>query len=126
MVTRVVAKQAKTIKVKNKLVNEKKRKVKRILSGLFGGRREVQFRRKKLGDKVQAKSSNLPCRFCCELGTHRLSSQHFAAVSTPNIAELVLFVFSVQNHGFCGGPNTFSRKNTSIFISIGGLSRRKK
>ena len=23
-----------------------------------------------LGDKVQAKSSNLPCRFCCELGRH--------------------------------------------------------
>ena len=69
MLTRVVAKQAKTTKVKNKFVNEKK-KFKRILSCLFGGRRKVQFRREKLGDKVQAKSSNLPCRFCCELGRH--------------------------------------------------------
>ena len=63
MLTRVVAKQAKTAKVKNKFVNGKK-KFKRILSCLFGGRGKVQFRRKKLGDKVQAKSSNLPCRFC--------------------------------------------------------------
>ena len=69
MLTRVVAKQAKTTEVKNKFVNGKK-KFKRILSCLFGGRRKVQFRRKKLGDKVQAKSSNLPCRFCCELGRH--------------------------------------------------------
>ena len=40
------------------------KKFKRILSCLFGGRGKVQFRRKKLRDKVQAKSSNLPCRFC--------------------------------------------------------------
>ena len=65
------------------------KKFKRILSCLFGGRGRVQFRRKKLGDKVQAKSSNLPCRFC---------SQLFAAVSTPNIAELVLFGY------FCPQP----------------------
>ena len=41
-----------------------KKKFKRTLSRLFGGRGKVQFRRKKLGDKVQAKSSNLPRRFC--------------------------------------------------------------
>jgi len=50
MLTRVVAKQAKTTKVKNKFVN--------------GGRGKAQFRRKKLGGKVHAKSSNLPRRFC--------------------------------------------------------------
>ena len=44
MLTRVVAKQAKTTKVKNKFVNEKK--FKRILSCLFGERGKVQFRRK--------------------------------------------------------------------------------
>ena len=80
MLTRVVAKQAKTTKVKNKFVSGKK-KVKRTLSCLFGGRGKVQSRRKKFGDKVQAKSSNF-----------------FAAVSTPNIAELVLFGF------FCPQP----------------------
>ena len=37
---------------------------KRILGCLFGRRGKVQFRRKKLGDKVQVKSSNLPRRFC--------------------------------------------------------------
>jgi len=41
-----------------------KKKFKRTLSCLFGGRGKVQFRRKKLADKVQAKSSNLPRRFC--------------------------------------------------------------
>ena len=63
MLTRVVAKQAKTTKVKNKFVNGKK-KFKRTLSCLFGGRGKVQSRRKKFGNKVQAKSSNLPRRFC--------------------------------------------------------------
>ena len=65
MLTRVVAKQAKTTKVKNKFGNGKK-KFKRTLSCLFGGRGKVRrkVRRKKLGDKVQAKSSNLPRRFC--------------------------------------------------------------
>ena len=63
MLTRVVAKQAKTTEAKNKFVNGKK-KFNRTLSRLFGGRGKVQFRRKKLGDKVQANSSNLPRRFC--------------------------------------------------------------
>ena len=63
MLTRVVAKQAKATKVKNKCVNGKK-KFKRTLSCLFGGRGKVQSRRKKFGDKVQAKSSNWPRRFC--------------------------------------------------------------
>ena len=62
MLTCVVAKQAKTAKVKNKFVNGKKVQKNTQLS--FYGRKKVQFRRKKLGDKVQAKSSNLPRRFC--------------------------------------------------------------
>ena len=76
-----------------------KKSSQRTLSCLFGGRGKVQSRRKKLGDKVQAKSLNLPRRFCSETrSAHRLSSQLFAAVSTPNIAELVLFGF------FCPQP----------------------
>ena len=94
MLTRVVAKQAKTTKVKNKFVSGKK-KFKRTLSCLFGGRGKVQSRRKKFGNKVQAKSSNLPRRFCSNsVGT----PLEFAAVSSPNIAELVLFGF------FCPQP----------------------
>jgi len=67
MLTRVVAKQAKTTKVKNKFVDEKK-KFKRIHSYLFGGRGKVQFRRKKLGDEVQVKSFASSVLF--ELGRH--------------------------------------------------------
>ena len=97
MLTRVVAKQAKTTKVKNKFVNGKK-KFKRTLRCLFGGRGKVQFRRKKLGDKVQAKVQICLVGSVQTRSAHRLSSQLFAAVSTPNIAELVLFVF------FCPQP----------------------
>ena len=92
MLTRVVAKQAKTTKVKNKFVNGKI-KFKRILSCLFGGRGKVQFRRKELGDKVQAKSQICLVGSVRTRSAHRLSSQLFAAVSTPNIAELVPFGF---------------------------------
>ena len=124
-----LARNRKTSKENKSQKQMKKKKVKRIFSCLFGGRRKIKFRRKKLGDKVQAKSCRRKVALSVLLRTrpaHRLSSQHFAAVSTPNTAELVLFVFSVHNHGFCGGPNTFSRKNTSIFMLIGSLSRRKK
>ena len=64
MVTRVAAKQAKTTKVKNKFVNGKKENQKNTQLS-FWWKAKI-----KLGDKVQAKSSNLPCRFCCELGRH--------------------------------------------------------
>jgi len=99
------------------------KKFKRILSCRFGGRGKVQFRRKQLGDKVQAKSSNLPRRFCqfCS------KSELFAAVSTPNIAELVLFWFFLSiSLVFTEFRTHFARKNTSIFMMIGSLARRKK
>ena len=69
MFTRVVAKQAKTTKVKNKFVNGKK-KFKRILSCLFGGRGKVQFRRKKLGDKVSGEKFKFALSVLFELGRH--------------------------------------------------------
>ena len=64
MMTRVVAKQAKTTKVKNKFVNGKKSSKEYSVVFLVEGEKF------NLGDKVQANSSNLPCRFCCELGRH--------------------------------------------------------
>jgi len=69
MLTRVVTKQAKTTKVKKNLLMEKK----------------VQENICRVGS-VRTRSA------------HRLSSQLLAAVSTPNIAELVLFGF------FCPQP----------------------
>jgi len=53
MVTRVVAKQVKTTKVKNNFIHGKK-KFKRKLSCLL-----VEGEKFNLGEKVQAKSSNL-------------------------------------------------------------------
>ena len=57
---------------------------------------------------------------------HRLSSQLFAAVSAPNIAELVLFVFSVHNHGFYGVSNTFCREKHQHFHADRQLVTKKE
>jgi len=122
MLTRVVAKQAKTTKVKNKFVNGKK-KFKRTLSCLFGGRGKVQFRRKKLGDKVQAKSSNLPGRFCSNaVGT----PLEFAAFDAKYSRASAFYFFLATTMVFTAFRTHFARKNTSIFMLIGSLSRRKK
>ena len=108
MLTRVVAKHAKTTKVKNKFFSGKK-KFKRTLSCIFGGRGKVPSRRKKFGDKVQAKIKVQICLVGSvqTRSAHRLGSQLFAAVSRPNIAELVLFVF------FCPQP-WFLRRSEHI------------
>ena len=87
MVTFVLAK---TTKVKNNFINGKK-KFKGILSCLFGGRRKVRV-------------TNLPS----STSAQHLSSQHFVAVPTPNIADLVpsaffpffVFFFSDQQPWF--------------------------
>ena len=97
MLTRVVAKQAKTTKVKNKFVSGKE-KFKRTLSCLFGGRGKVQSRRRNSAIKFRQKVQICLVGSVQTRSAHRLSSQLFAAVSTPNIAELVLFGF------FCPQP----------------------
>ena len=126
MLTRVVAKQSKTTKVKNKFVNGKK-KDQGTLTCLFGGRGKVQFRRKRLGDKVQAKSSNLPRRFCSNsVGTPLEFAAFRSGLDAKYSRASAFWFFSVHNHGFYGYLNTFFRKNTSIFMLIGSLSRRKK
>ena len=127
MLTRVVAKQAKTTKVKSKFVTEKK-KFKRTRSCLFGGRGKVQFRRKKLGDKVQAKSSNLPRRFCSNsVGT----PLEFAAFRSGfdakySTASTSFLVFSVHNHGFYGVSNTFCQKKHQHFHADRQLATKKE
>ena len=63
MLTRVVAKQAKTTKVKNKFVNGKKSSKEHSVVFLVEGEK-FDLGERNLGDKVQAKSSNLPRRFC--------------------------------------------------------------
>ena len=125
MVTRVVAKQAKTKKVKNEFVNGKK-KFKGILSCLFRGRLKVQLRRKRLGDKVQAKIQ------ICLVGSVANSvgtPLEFAAFRNSFDAKYSRvndFFSSVHNHGFAAVRTHFARKNTSIFMLTGSVSRRKK
>ena len=126
MLTRVVAKQAKTTKIKNKFVNGKKSSKEHSVVFLVEGEKinlgernsVIKFRQKVqicLVGSVQTRSA------------HRLSSQLFAAVSTPNIAELVLFGFFLSTTMvFTAFRTHFARKNTSIFMLIGSLSRRKK
>ena len=105
MVTRVLAK----IKVKNNFINGKK-KLKRILSRLFGGRRKVQVK------NLPSRTSSLLLVLLRTRSEQRLSSQHFVAVLTPNKAELGPSVFfSVHNHGVCGGPNKFSQEKHQHF-----------
>jgi len=87
----------------------------------FGKRRKVQV-------------TNLPSRTLSLLtvllrtwSAQRLSSQHFAAVPTPNIAEVVPSgFFSVHNHGFCGGPNTFCYQKHQHFMSVGIFVKEKR
>ena len=126
MLTCVVAKQAKTTKVKNKFVNGKK-ELKRILSCLFGGRGKVQFRRKKLGDKVQAKSSNLPRRFCSNSVGTPLEFAAFRKGFDAKYSRASAFWFFLSTAMvFTAFRTHFARKNTSIFMLTGSLSRRKK
>ena len=70
-----------------------------------------------LGEKISAKKFrrevqiclHLCCRFCCELSRHTgLSLEHFAAVSSPNIAELVPSCF------FCPQPWFLRRSEHSL------------
>ena len=122
MLTRVVAKQAKTTKVKNKFVNGKK-KFKRILSCLFGGRGKVQFRRKKLGDKVHTKSSNLPCQFCSNSVGTPLEFAAFRSGFEAKYSRASAFWFFLSTTMvFTTFRTHFARKNTSIFMLIGSLS----
>ena len=95
-VTRVLAK---TTRVENNFVNGKK-KFKRILSCLFGGGQKLT--------NLPSRTSSLLSVLLRTRSAQRLSSQHFAAVPTPNIAELVPSSF------FCAQP-WFLRQSEHIF-----------
>jgi len=120
MLTRVVAKQAKTKKVKNKFANGKKSS-----KEYSGGK--VQFRRKKLGDKVQAKSSNLPCRFRSNSVGTPLEFAAFRSGFDAKYSRASAFWFFLSTTMvFTAFRTHFARENTSIFTLIGSWSRRKK
>jgi len=106
MLTRVEAKQAKTTQVKNKFVNGKKSSKEYSVVFLVEGEKF------NLGEKNKAIKFGRKVQICLvgsvrTRSAHRLSSQLSAAVSTPNIAELVLFGF------FCPQP-WFLRRSEHI------------
>ena len=126
MLTRVVAKQAETTKVKNEFVNAKK-KFKKILSCLLGGRGKVQFRQKSLGNKVQAKSSNLPCRFCSNSVGTPLEFAAFRSGFDAKYSRTSAFWFFLSTTMvFTAFPTHFARQNTSIFMLIACHEERNK
>ena len=92
-------------------------------SCLFG----VQSRRKKFGDKVQAKSSNLPRRFCSNSVGTPLEFAAFRSGFDAKYSRASAFWFFLSTTMvFTAFRTHFARKNTSIFMLIGSLSRRKK
>ena len=126
MLTRVVAKQAKTTKVKNKFVNGKT-KFKRILSCLLVEGEKFNLGEKKLGDKVQAKSSNLPCRFCSNSVGTPLEFAAFRIGFDAKYSRASAFCFfSVHNHGFYGVPNTFCQEKHQHFHADRQLVTKKE
>jgi len=117
MVTRILAKAT---KVKNNCINGKK-KFKRILGCLFGGRRKVQV-------------TNLPSRTSSLLSvllrTSVSTTLEFAAFRSGPEAKYsrasALWFFLSTTMVFAAVRTHFLRKNTSIFMSIGILSPEKK
>ena len=117
MLTHVVAKQAKTTKVKNKFVNGKKSSKEYSVVFL------VEWEKFNLGDKVQAKSSNLPCRFCSHLvGTPLGFAAFRIGFDTKYSRASAFWFFLSPTMVFTAFRTHFARKNTSIFMLIGSLS----
>ena len=126
MLTRVVAKQAKTTKVKNKFVNGKKSSKEYSVVFLVRGEK-FNLGEKKLGDKVQAKSSNLPCRFCSNLVGTPLEFAAFCSGFDAKYSRASAFwFFSVHNHGFYGVPNTFCQEKHQHFHADRQLVTKKE
>jgi len=119
--TCVVAKQAKTIKVKNKFVNGKKSSKEYSVVFLMEGEKfNFSVRRKKLGDKVQAKSSNLPRRFCSNSVGTSLGFAAFRSGFDAKYSRASAFWFFLSTAMvFTAFRTHFARKNTSIFMLIG-------
>ena len=103
------------------------KKVQKTLSCLFGGREKVQFRRKKLGNKVQAKSSNLPRRFCSNsVGTPLEFAAFRSGFDAKYSRASAFWFFSVHNHGFYGVSNTFCKEKHQHFHADGQLVTKKE
>ena len=100
---------------------------KRIPNCVFGGRGKVQFRRQKLGDKVQAKSSNLSRRFCSNSVGTPLEFAAFRSGFDAKYSRASAFCFfAVHKHGFYGVPNTFCQEKHQHFHADRQLVTKKE
>jgi len=104
-VTRVLAE---TTKVQNNFINGKK-KFKRILSCLFGGRQKVQV-------TICLRGLNLYVSSAANSVGTTLEFTAFGSSPYAKPSRASAFHFSVDNHCFYGGPNTFSQEKTPMFI----------
>ena len=113
MLTRIVAKQAKTTKVKNKFVNGKKssKEYSVVFFCLFGGRG----------------SSNLPCRFCLNsVGTPLEFAAFCSGFDAKYSRASAFWFFSVHNHGFYSVLNTFCQEKHQHFHADKQLITKKE
>ena len=93
----------------------------------FGRRGKVQSRRKKFGDKVQAKSSKLSRRFCSNsVGTPLEFAAFRSGFDVKYSRASAFWFFLSTTMVFTAFRTHFARKNTSIFMLIGSLSRKKE
>jgi len=77
--------------------------------------------------QVQAKSSNLPRRFCSNSVGTTLEFAAFRSGFDAKYSRTSAFWFFLSTTMvFTAFPTYFARKNTIIFMLIGSLSRRKK
>ena len=126
MLTRVVAKQAKPTEVKNKFFNGKKSSKEYSVVFLVEGEK-FNLGEKKLGDKVQAKSSNLPCRFSSNsVGTLLEFAAFRSGFDAKYSRASVFWFFSVHSHGFYGVPNTFCQEKHQHFHADRQLVTKKE
>ena len=104
-----------------------KKKFQRILSCLFDGRGKVQFRRKKLGEKVQAKSSNLPRRFCSNSVGTPLEFAAFRSGFDAKYTRASGFWFCLSTAMvFTAFRTRFARKNTKFLHADRQLVTKKE
>ena len=125
MVTRVVAKQAKTTKVKNKFNNGKKSSKEYSVVLLVEGEKSnlgeknfaIKFRRKVQISLLGSVASSVgtPLQFAAFRSGF---DGRYSRASAFWLFYTTMVSAAVRTH--------FARKNTSIFTLIGSLSRRKK
>jgi len=125
MVTRVVAKQAKTTKVKNNFINGNK-KCKRILSCLFGGRRKVQFKGKiQVKSSISLRASSVVVSSAVNSVGTQLEFSAFRSGLDAKYSRASAFWFFCPQPWFLGGLNTFCQEKHHFHL-IGSFPREKK